>query len=83
MPRRWFSPAVFVESERPGQSYAVTSVEMAAAMLREWPVRGRAWRNAVEICAAASKGAATPDQARRAFAAAARGAGRLLDLDAA
>ncbi len=83
MPRTWFSPAVFVESDRPGQSYAVTSLEMAAAMLREWPVRGRAWRKAVEVCAAASKGAATADEARRAFAAAAKAAGRLLDLAAA
>jgi hypothetical protein len=78
--RTWFSPAVCVETEIPGCSYAVTSVEKAAELLLAWPEadRGPAWRAAVAACAAAIAGDMTPAEARAAFLEAARAAGRLL-----
>lgn len=78
MPRTWFSPAVIVESERPGQSFAVTSVEKAAELLLEWSERGPEWRLAVEACAAAIKGEGAASAARAAFIDAAKAADRLL-----
>jgi hypothetical protein len=80
MPRTWFSPAVCVESEVPGLSHAVTSVEKAAELLLEWPqaARGPEWRRAVAACAAAVKGKLPAGEARIAFLAAARAAERLL-----
>jgi hypothetical protein len=78
--RTWFSPAVCVETEIPGCSYAVTSVEKAAELLLAWPEadRGPAWRAAVEACAAAIAGRKTPSAARAAFVEAVRAAERLL-----
>lgn len=80
MPRTWFSPPVCVETERPGVSYAVTSVERAAELLLEWPERGPEWRRAVEACAAAMKGERPASDARSAFIDAARAADRLLNI---
>jgi hypothetical protein len=80
MPRTWFSPAVRIESEVPGLSHAVTSVETAAELLLAWPegARGPEWRRAVEACAAAIEGTLPAGGARGAFLAAARAAERLL-----
>lgn len=80
MQRTWFYPAVCVETEKPGQSYAVTSVEMAAQLLLGWPERGPEWREAVEACAAAMNGTRPVSEARSAFIAAARAADRLLAM---
>lgn len=79
MPRTWFSPAVTVETEQPGQCYAVTSVEKAAELLLDWPNEGPEWRRAVEACTAARQGEEPASAARSAFLAAARAAGRLID----
>lgn len=78
MQRTWFNPAVTIETERPGQCYAVTSVERAAELLLDWPNDGPEWRRAVEVCTAALQGEEPASAARSAFLAAAKAAGRLI-----
>jgi hypothetical protein len=74
--RHWFSPPVNVRTpERVGLRLHVNSVEVAAEELLKWDRRGPQWRKAVASCMAALKGKATPEQARKAFEAAAKEAG--------
>jgi hypothetical protein len=81
MGRHWFSPAVSVETAKPGQPCAVNSVEKAAEQLFAWPDRGPEWREAVDSCADALTGQISVAQVRAAFLVAARAAGRLIDSD--
>ncbi|WID98412.1 DUF982 domain-containing protein [Bosea vestrisii] len=75
---RWFSSAVYVETDRAGTSCAVTSVEKAAELLMVWPERGNEWEEAFRACAAAIHGKGTAVEARSAFEKAAAAANRLI-----
>jgi len=84
MPLHWFTPPIYVHTERPGERYAVTNIERAAEFLLSWrescPVEK--WHNAVRACMAAIKGEGSVDDARQAFASAARACGRSETHDA-
>ncbi|RWC25931.1 DUF982 domain-containing protein [Mesorhizobium sp.] len=73
----WFSPPVPVRTTQIGLTRQVSSVEAAAEELLTWDKRGAAWRKAVQACIDAVEGRITPDQARRAFMAAAKACGML------
>ena len=78
MARLWFHPPVVVMTEKPGLSMGISSVERAGEQLLQWSVRGPNWEAAVAACMAALDGTGTPEQAREAFAEAARESGMLL-----
>ncbi|WP_436149938.1 DUF982 domain-containing protein [Bosea sp. LjRoot90] len=80
MPRHWFSPPVAIETSRPGQFLAVTSVEQAARQLLQWPAHGPEWRGAVSACAEALSGKKPASDARSAFVEAAKAADRLISI---
>lgn len=74
----WFSPPVKVRTQ-PGRILEVKSVEECLEQMRMWPKVGPKLRAAYPICYGALAGEATADEARRAFIAAAKEAGMLLD----
>ncbi|MCU4178216.1 DUF982 domain-containing protein [Bosea sp. BH3] len=78
MPLHWFTPPVYVETERPGERYAVTNIERAAEFLLLWRKHcpGDEWHRAVQACMAAIKGQGSVDEARETFGTAARACGR-------
>lgn len=78
MEPNWFSSPVYVETDRAGCSYAVTSVEKAAELLMAWPERSNEWEEAFRACAAAVHGKKSADEARIAFEKAAAAANRLI-----
>jgi hypothetical protein len=74
----WFSPAVPVRSAaKPGLTHNISNVQAASEQLLTWTRRGPRWRNAVQVCHDALAGKRTPDEARKAFEAAAKEAGML------
>ena len=74
MALHWFSPPVYVTTDKIGRRYAVSNVERAAEFLLSWRDRGMGpeWKAAVQACMAAIKGEAGIEEARSAFEAAAR-----------
>ena len=80
MPLHWFNPAVIIQGDRPGVTYAVTHVEKAGEFLLAWKAigAGPAWQTAVRACMAAINGEGTADAAREAFEEAAQECGRLI-----
>jgi hypothetical protein len=73
----WFSPPVPVRTKRVGMTREVSSVEAAAEELLTWEKQGAAWRKAVQACIDAGEGTKTPEDARKAFQAAAKACGML------
>lgn len=89
MPTRNFHPPVLLQTDRPGQSFAVSNVEKAAELLLEWHRRELSWRAAVVACMTAMRPDLPNEQAelaanraRAAFAKAARDAGILIKSEA-
>lgn len=83
MSRHRFSPAVDVRApETVCLRLHVNSVEVAAEELLKWLKRGPRWRKAVESCVAGLEDKVTPEQARKAFEAAAKETGMLFTYDA-
>ena len=77
----WFSPAVPVRSAtKLGMTHNVSNVQAASEQLLTWTKRGPRWRNAVQVCHDALAGKTTPDEARKAFEAAAKEAGMLRSI---
>jgi hypothetical protein len=56
----------------------VRNVETASLVHLSWPGRGKAWRNAAEVLSEALRGRASPQEARKAFVAAAKEEGVLI-----
>lgn len=78
MPLHWFTPPVYVTAAKTGERYAVTNIERAAEFLLAWRSAAAIaeWREAVQSCMAAIKDEAPIEDARAAFAIAARACGR-------
>ena len=57
----------------------VRDIETASLMHLSWPGRGKAWRRAAEVLSEALNGRASPDEARKAFVAAAEEAAVLVE----
>ncbi|MER8911772.1 hypothetical protein NKH99_29700 [Mesorhizobium sp. M0854] len=51
MATHWFSPPVYVKTDRPGVTYGCNNVEGAAEELMKWAKMGPKWRKAVQLCA--------------------------------
>jgi len=79
MTLHWFSPPIYVETEKAGVRYAVTNIERAAEFLLSWRgiCQSEAWIAAVQACMAAIKGQGSVDDAQAAFMAAAEQCGKL------
>jgi hypothetical protein len=73
LPLHWFIPPVVVETDKFGQSYAVSNVEKAGEYLLSWRDLGQGpeWRKALEVCLSAARGETPAHDARAAFEAAA------------
>ncbi len=72
MPQWWGKP-ITVETSKPGQRVAISSIERAAEfMLQEWPssVRGKAFNRAQSALLRAFDGETKTEAARKAFLAA-------------
>jgi hypothetical protein len=80
MPLHWFSPPVYVATEKVGERYCVTNAERAAEFLLKWKGKGTGpvWQQAVADCMAVIKDQAPIEQARGSFEAAARECGQNL-----
>jgi Protein of unknown function (DUF982) len=76
---KWFDPPVSVKTQTIGRICQVNNVRAASEQMLGWPRRGPKWRNAIEICLAALDGRKTSADARKAFEAAAREAGVLIE----
>lgn len=74
-----FSPPIRIKTNQVGLTREVRSVRAALEQLNEMTKRGKKWHHATEICAGAMAGGYSPDEARKAFEAAARDAGVLLE----
>ncbi|MGX7875106.1 DUF982 domain-containing protein [Mesorhizobium sp. ORM6] len=72
MALHWLNPPVSVRADRPGIRFGVSHVEGAAEQLLKWTNRGPKWKQAVETCMAAIGGNVPPQDARKAFEAAAK-----------
>ncbi|MER8406980.1 DUF982 domain-containing protein [Mesorhizobium sp. M1307] len=68
----WFYPPVCVRGDRPGVRYGITHVEGASEHLLKWTKRGPRWNLAVRVCVAALADEVPPEEARKAFLAAAK-----------
>lgn len=79
MARQWFHPPVTVQTNSPGLTIAISSVERAAEQLLTWQKRGPLWHVAVATCMNALNGIATADEVRTAFVHAARESDMLLE----
>jgi uncharacterized protein DUF982 len=75
----WFSPPVRVKTSTIGRFYEVNNVRTAAEQLLLWERRGPKWRKAVQTCMDAMEGKKSPEAARKAFEAAARESGMLVE----
>lgn len=76
MHRKWSKP-VLVALEEPGNYISIETTQAASwAMIEDWPVEdGDALDQALLVCAAVGAGKKKPEDARRAFIAAAVEAG--------
>ncbi|MER9631850.1 DUF982 domain-containing protein [Mesorhizobium sp. M0296] len=77
MVTHWFSPPVYVKTDRPGVTYGCNNVEGAAEELMKSTKMRPKWRKAVQLCADAFQDRVTPEEVRQAFEAAAREEGVL------
>ncbi|MER8956350.1 DUF982 domain-containing protein [Mesorhizobium sp. M0833] len=68
----WFSPPVYVKTNRPGIRHGVSHVEGAAEELMAWDTKGPRWTKAVQSCVDAFEGRVSPQEVRQAFEAAAK-----------
>ncbi|RWA98200.1 DUF982 domain-containing protein [Mesorhizobium sp.] len=79
----WFSPPVFVTTERVGVSYRCNNVRGAAEHLLKWTQRGPKWHRASALCLSALEGEDVDlKEIRRAFEAAAKEAKMLASPEA-
>ena len=76
---KWFDPPVSVKTSALGRIYEVNNVRTASQQMLEWTKRGPKWRNAIAVCLAALEGKKPAADARKAFEAAAREAGMLIE----
>jgi hypothetical protein len=76
---KWFSPPVPVKSKDLGRICQVNNVRAASEQMLEWTRRGPKWRMGVEVCLAAFEGKRSVADARKAFEAAARESGMLVE----
>ncbi|MER8396403.1 DUF982 domain-containing protein [Mesorhizobium sp. M0045] len=67
MATHWFSPPVYVKTDRPGITYGCNNVEGAAEELMKWTERGPKWNLAVQACSDAFEGRVSPNDVRKAF----------------
>ncbi|MCZ8548708.1 DUF982 domain-containing protein [Mesorhizobium qingshengii] len=72
MASHWFNPPVYVKTDRPGLRFGVSHVEGASEQLLKWTKKGPKWAYAVSVCRAALAEEVPPQQARKAFEAAAK-----------
>ncbi|MER8509526.1 MULTISPECIES: DUF982 domain-containing protein [unclassified Mesorhizobium] len=78
MALHWFNPPVPVKTERPGIIHNVNNAETAGEELMKWTKRGPCWDLAVRVCMAVIFDEMEPEEARKAFLAAAKEEGTLL-----
>ncbi|WP_352847070.1 DUF982 domain-containing protein [Mesorhizobium sp. M0622] len=78
MALHWFSPPVPVRTERPGLTRRVSNAEAAAEELLKWTNHGLQWDLAVRVCIAVISDQMEPEEARKAFLAAAKEQGTLV-----
>ncbi|MER8381562.1 DUF982 domain-containing protein [Mesorhizobium sp. M0778] len=78
MALHWFNPPVPVKTERPGIIRNVNNAEAAGEELMKWTKRGPWWDLAVRVCMAVIFRRDGPEEARKAFLAAAKEEGTLL-----
>ncbi|GLS36059.1 hypothetical protein GCM10010869_16480 [Mesorhizobium tianshanense] len=81
MALHWFSPPLYVKTDRPGVRFGVSHVEGAAEKLLSWTKRGPRWRHAVELCMEGLQGRVAPAAVRDAFEAAAKEEGMFLPAE--
>ncbi|WP_352775797.1 DUF982 domain-containing protein [Mesorhizobium sp. M0571] len=81
MATHWFSPPVPVRTERAGMTRNVNNVEAAGQELMKWTKRGPKWNQAVRVCIACIADQMEPEEARKAFLAAAEEEGMLRSSD--
>jgi hypothetical protein len=77
-PKR-FHPPVRVKTPVIGRLYEVNNVRAASEQLLAWTHHGPKWRKAVQTCMAAMEGTKSAADARKAFEAAARESGMLIE----
>ncbi|MER9665230.1 DUF982 domain-containing protein [Mesorhizobium sp. M0203] len=82
MTTHWFYPSVPVRTERAGLTRNVNNVEAAGQELMKWTKRGPKWHQAVRVCIACISDEMEPEEARKAFLAAAEEEGMLSLSDA-
>jgi hypothetical protein len=80
MSLHWFNPSVPIRADSPGLTYNVNNVEGAAEELMKWTNRGPKWKQAVQSCIDAFEGRVAPEEARKAFLAAAKECAQALSL---
>lgn len=79
---KWFSPPIPVKTGTVGRTRNGNSVRGALEQLRAWNrTDDKAWRKAFELCVAALEGSEATDRAVKAFAAAAKSTGNLLERE--
>ncbi|WP_352720277.1 DUF982 domain-containing protein [Mesorhizobium sp. M0306] len=66
MATHWFSPPVYVKTDRPGVTYGCNNVESAAEELLKWTKMGPKWRKAVQLCADPFQDRVTSEEVRQA-----------------
>ncbi|MER8733748.1 DUF982 domain-containing protein [Mesorhizobium sp. M1227] len=74
----WFSPPVPVKTEGPGLTHHVNNAVAAANELLKWTNRGPHWNLAVRVCVTVIADEMEPEEARKAFLAAAEEEGKLI-----
>jgi hypothetical protein len=72
MENLWFHPPVPVKMNRPSIRLNVNSVQSASEQLLQWTKCGPEWHKAARICVACLAGEMEPEEARKAFLAAAK-----------
>ncbi|MER8386278.1 DUF982 domain-containing protein [Mesorhizobium sp. M0166] len=78
MALHWFSPPVPVRTEGRGSTRKVSNAEAAAEELLKWTNHGLQWDLAVRVCIAVISDQMAPEEARKAFLAAAKEQGTLV-----
>ncbi|WP_404927171.1 DUF982 domain-containing protein [Mesorhizobium sp. ORM16] len=77
MALHWFSPPVYVRSDKVGITTGISHVEGAAQELIKWRKRGPKWKTAVQLCVDCFADRASPQDVRKAFEEAAKEEGML------
>ncbi|WP_352901660.1 DUF982 domain-containing protein [Mesorhizobium sp. M1340] len=71
MTTHWFSPPVPVKSEQGDLTHSASSAEAALKERLKWTKRGPQWNLAVRVCLRVISDEMEPEEARKAFLAAA------------